>query len=377
MSYEHSTASSMHDLLDKLRLFLVAEGWTVNLYAADSQRYRTWTGLTDTGSYRLHVQKILGPTGDSEMCYFNFRSAERLVLFEAGYASAFPLVNDRYYGEVRGIGINGSTGYSGAGNWDKEPGAPVDTSNSKGYGGCITEIPLASSFYYWFFTIGDTIAVVVNPSTDEYQFMVFGRLKKTGVYPGGAFYVASCNSYDPSYSYWYTSGSNTFAPNRVSLLTAPLTTTSGYSTAAVQLTLDAVSAWRHNGYPGLGSTYSNCIIPLQYTQYLAVSTTSDKRFLGWPVLQATPNTLNAGCPMIPWHIVIKNAVSRWQYVGEVEGLRVINCTPYAGGETFVLGATGGDTWMVFPQHRKSADTYPSGLSTVYNFESGVAIKVVA
>lgn len=376
MSYEHSTASSMHDLLDKLRIFLLAEGWTVNQYAVDSQQYQTHAGLTATGSYRLHVQKILGPTGDSEMCYFNFRSAERLVLFEASYTSS-PSINSRYYGEVRGIGINGSTGYSGAGNWDKEPGAPVDTSNSKGYGGCITEIPLASSFYYWFFTIGDTVAVVVSPSTDEYQFMIFGRLKKTGVYPGGAFYVASCNGYHPSYSYWSTSGGK-FAGNRTSLLTMSLAASvTAYGSAAVQLTLDGASEWRHNGYPGLGSTYASCIIPVQYTQYNDLTVSSDWRFIGWPALRATPNTLNAGCPMIPWHIVIKNAASRWQYVGEVEGLRVINCTPYAGGETFVLGATGGDTWMVFPQHRKSADTYPLGLSTVYNFESGVAIKVVA
>lgn len=376
MSYEYSTASSMHDLLDKLRLFLVAEGWTVNLYAADSQRYQTHTGLTATGSYRLHVQKILGPTGDSEMCYFNFRSAERLTLFESAYSSPV-LVNSRYYGEVRGIGINGSTGYSGAGNWDKEPGGTVDTSNSKGYGGCITELPLASSFYYWFFTVGDTVAVVVNPSTDEYQFMIFGRLKKTGVYPGGAFYVTSCNAYNPSYGYWGTSNGK-FGSYRVSLLTAPLSASATvYSSAAVQLTLDTVSAWRHNGYPGLGSTYSNCIIPLQYTQYTNTPLASDMRFLGWPALKATPNTFNAGYPMIPWHIVVKNAAARWQYIGEIEGLRVINCSAYDGGETFVLGDTGGDTWMVFPQHRKSADTYALGLSTVYNYESGVAIKVVA
>lgn len=375
MSYETSTASSMHNLLDKLRLFLIAEGWTVNKYEADSQTYQTRTGLTAAGSYRLHVQKILGPTGDSEMCYFNFRSAERLVLFEAGYNSAL-MVNGRYYGEVRGIGINASTGYSGADNWDKEPGAPIDSSNGKYYGACITEIPLASSFYYWFFTIGDTVVVIVNPSADEYQYMIFGRLKKTGVYTGGTFYAASIDGYSPSNAYWSLSDGGNFATTRTRLMSIPLSVTTS-SSSALQLTLDGVSAWRHNGNCGQGTAYANRLMPLGYSQYVTdpASQSYDQRYIGYIALRCTPNVFNAGYPMIPWHICVKNDASRWQYVGEVEGLRVINCTPFSAAETFVLGDTGGDTWMVFPAHRKSADPYSP--THVFWPESGFAIKVVA
>jgi hypothetical protein len=121
MSYEQSTAAGMHDLLDKLRLFLITDGWTVNEWSSDSQTYAGYAGLTASGSKRLHVEKDLGPTGDVMTCFFNFRSAERLFLFEDIYPSGLG-INNRYYGETRGIGINGSTGYdaSTAGsNWDK------------------------------------------------------------------------------------------------------------------------------------------------------------------------------------------------------------------------------------------------------------------
>ena len=45
MAYESGSASNATDLLDKLRVFLVAQGWTQNKWEAIS------------GGYRLHLNK--------------------------------------------------------------------------------------------------------------------------------------------------------------------------------------------------------------------------------------------------------------------------------------------------------------------------------
>jgi hypothetical protein len=365
MSYEKSTASSMHDLLDKLRLFLIGDGWTVNKWAADSQMYQTWTGLTATGSMRLHVEKTFGATGeDIDTGYFNFRSAERLVLFENGYASAQQR-NGRYYSEIRGIGINGSTSYDGSGNWDKEPGVPLGVGTNEAIGACITEVPLSSAFNYWFFSIGDSVIVVTEIASGIVMWMAFGRLKKAGSYPGGLFYAATLDDYSPSSSYW-TDGYQSYRTRFLAPTTAAVAGTGG-----VYLTADAVAAWRHIGRAGASvGGYGDYIARMCVTPYEDPDSNTD--YFGAIIFRRTPNTFNALCPMMPMYIMCKRASTRYSYLGYIEGLRIINCLPYDVGETFILGDTGGEEWHVFPAHQKGPD--PDDPDCFLNPAAGFAVK---
>ena len=92
MAYETGTATGATDLLDKLRLFAIAQGWTVN-------RWVSWTS-----GYELCLQK--------GSAYFNLRSCQNGSL----------LVNGSTQSSKYGITLNGSDGYAGGSAWDRQPG---------------------------------------------------------------------------------------------------------------------------------------------------------------------------------------------------------------------------------------------------------------
>ncbi len=121
MAYETGSAASPSDLLDKLRLFLASNGWTVNL----------WTAVGS--GYRLHVQK-------GEL-YFNFRSAVDEYIFQ----EQSPSTLYRY-----GIGIMGSDGYNAGSNWDAQPGAPLRLATACQIGAFMTCRSDGVTAYYFF-----------------------------------------------------------------------------------------------------------------------------------------------------------------------------------------------------------------------------------
>ena len=355
MAYEQSSAAGMHDLLDKLRLFLIADGWAVNDYSADSQMYRTWSGLDATGSYRLHVQKILGPIGDTETCYFNFRSATRLVLFEDNYDYTSQ-INGRYRSEMRGIGINGSSAYSGGGYWDQQTGAPEAGATGKSIGACMTELP-TGTIPYWFFSNGDTVVVVAEILTDTFSFMAFGRLTGKGSYSGGPFYAASSGSYCPSYQYWYNSGGN-YEMVRTQFL-ADLNGTYGGS-MAVRFIADGVTDWRHQGKEGSSSAGRTDYLRLAGLGPYSNPAQIQGRSVAVQFITRAPNTFNAIAPMCPAYVFSKLDTGRYSYLGYPEGIRIINRTQYNPGDSFILGDTGGEEWVVFPAHQIGpVPNYPS------------------
>ena len=116
MSYETNTSTGPNDLIDKLRIFLLAEGWTVNLFAAIG------------AGYRLHVQKT---ASDDTVMYFNFRSA----IAETGVTLITEDNVTGANGTVTGLLINGSTGYNVGEIWHHQTGKSID-SNSKSMGMC-------------------------------------------------------------------------------------------------------------------------------------------------------------------------------------------------------------------------------------------------
>ena len=371
MSYETDSASDTHDLLDRLRLFLVTDDWTVNKWTSDTQMYHTDTGLSNADSMRLHVSKTLGSSADPMTCYFNFRSATRIVLFGNHDTSSMTLpVNPSYAGEVQGIGINGSTGYSGTGNWDAEPGAPVAGTTSDSIGACIGNLP-NGTMTYWLFSNGDTVSLVVEIANDVYMHMSFGRLAGKGSYTGGMFYAASCNSYDPNYWYWFNSNS-AFKYNRTSFF-ARQTSATHYSCMGVYFTADGVADWRHEGYEGnVNAGYASYLWPSGIPPYTNPAG-SYTWALGQDFITRAPNTINAVAPMMPLYVMSLLASGRYCYLGYPEGIRLVNRSLYAGGESLVLGGSGGDEWVIFPAHQIGPDTYLPDCTNLYN-QIGFAYK---
>jgi hypothetical protein len=147
MAFQTGTASSFINLLDALRLFATANGWTQNLWA-------------DVGAdKRLHLQK--------GAIYANF-------LAEADNT------------ELR---MGGSIGFNSGSAWDAQPSmAPWRPFMSAAYYGAIA---WPVTYYLFLHTAPDSIEVVIRYQPTRYMWVMFGDITKYGTWPGGDFYGAS------------------------------------------------------------------------------------------------------------------------------------------------------------------------------------------
>mgnify|MGYP000917605982 CR=1 FL=1 len=166
MAYETGTATDCHNLLDKLRTFLVSAGWTQNYWAAES-----------TG-YRLHVNK--------EAVYANFRSCanEKVFTHPQGYA-------------FTGIGFNASTGYDIAYSFGLQPGGIVGYAYG-GSQGDIMWIP-SSVLSYYFFSTDNNFDIFVETSSNYFQSFHIGELTKFGSYSDGLYFTGTKSNGNNNY----------------------------------------------------------------------------------------------------------------------------------------------------------------------------------
>lgn len=341
MAYQTGTATGPDDLLDKLRIWLLANGWTVNSWADDNTTYRTWTGLVGTGK-RLHVQKT---AADSGVMYFNLRSVNRGVVFENHNEYSVLQSYGKYMAEVTGIALNGSTGYNGGNAWDYQPGAPIGIS-SKSWGACITELSLTAIPAYFFWQDGDTVVVCVEYQSGKFQWLAFGCLDKSGAgaYTGGQFFIGSLGAYEPSNQLLYT-GTNSnktlfFCHNE-----------SYYGTGAIYLNIDSAAGWRSIGYQGSNSSalYNREAIvpgvrPNDPTPSYYYNTLCS---FFW---SRAPNHYNALAPFVPLYILGKRANANWSLLGWPKSIRMLNAYYHDPAAEYTLGS---DVWMIFPAHAKT------------------------
>lgn len=149
MAYETGVATSQHDLLDKLRIFLVANGWAQNKWAVEGS------------GYGLCVQK--------ELVFANFRS---VVLDEN--------ILDHVVMRPRSAGIscNVSTGYAAGSVVLGQPGSPLTKSGYK-YA-MLMPTDTSNIEEYYFFTSGNNIDVVAkkNAATSGYYSMHVGEVSE-------------------------------------------------------------------------------------------------------------------------------------------------------------------------------------------------------
>ena len=173
MAYETGVATSQHDLLDKLRLFLLANGWTVNRWAAEGS------------GYGLCVSKGL--------FYANFRSTVR------GESGMFPF--SLYFPGDYGILFNASSGFNAGLVTLRQPG--VATSAEILY---TVEMPADQTTVeeYHFFTTGNSIDIVAKKNTSVYTPVGYYSLHVGDAEKFGNFY--HCSYY--SSQGWNTNGIN-------------------------------------------------------------------------------------------------------------------------------------------------------------------------
>ncbi|CEF89705.1 structural protein [Pseudomonas phage vB_PaeS_PAO1_Ab18] len=328
MAYETGTSSSVVDLLDKFRLFAIAQGWSVNRWAT-------------AGSGReLCIQK--------GAAYFNFRAWNDETM----------LVNGSNGSRKYGITLNGSDGYSGSAAWDRQPGYPVRGSTSGGdqahvlFPLVITTGPFPA--YHFFAPDSKTLFAEVEISTGIFLRFGCGSLDLFNpAAPGGGRFCYSTGGNhvtdSTSSSSWLGSDADnqSYGMELVPFRGADYASNnSGYSFGSmVRAAFGSFDNWA-----GSGRTVTSSGLQMACQG----GGVHDKVLRDY-----SPNPLNGIGLLLPNIVSLNIGDEFLSPIGVIPGMRFMDMTNYLPGDEFTIGS---DVWKVFPWYSKGGIGYNRGIA---------------
>lgn len=206
MPYLHLTdIQSPHVLLEAIRDFLTANGWSLDKWAHDASSYATASGSASNEGYRLHVHN-----GD---VYLHLRSATRASVYSTVYQSAAIIDGHRQYRcQLTGLALYASDGFNAESPWDRQGNYPRFQHNDEGtsVGSAIRIEPGVTPACHIFLCNNPvSLCISVEWSIGKWRHLVAGDVHKFGQYDGGLFCAGSAESYiplEPSANYSFMSG---------------------------------------------------------------------------------------------------------------------------------------------------------------------------
>lgn len=328
MAYETGASTGPNDLLDKLRLFAIAQGWTVNRW------------VTVGSGRELCVSK--------GSAYYNMRSYQNETVFNNGFNRT-----SRY-----GISINGSDGYASGNTWDRQPGYPIRTSGTAGSDQWASHVPFVTSTgpfpsYYLFAPDSKTIYMEIEVTTGTFQRFGFGSLDlfNAASAGGGRFFYAtggdaSVTSLTSVNSWLGTEIDNSaYALEEVPFRCADYNATGNQVGSLVRCAFDSFDNWASSQRTGTTSvTPQSCQGGGVHDKILRDS---------------SPNPLNGVGILTPNVVSVNRANEYLHPLGVVPGIRFMDMTNYLPGDEFTLGS---DTWKVFPWYQKGGRSFQRGIA---------------
>lgn len=314
MAYETGSATTTLDLLEKFRLFLIANGWTVNRNVA-----------AGTG------REVCVSKGTS---FFNMRAYanENIVINGSGVAGKY------------GIAINGSDGYAGGSTWDRQPGYPLRTSSSGGDQAHATMEVVANTANfptYHFFADANCAYIELEVTSGQYQRLGFGKLELFAAVTGDGRFFYATSSKHPTVgggsSAWLNSDMDhaNYAEECVPFRMASYSTVSKVGASFLRAAFDSFNNWTHSANTGANSETGQACI--------------GSRSISFPVEDWAPAPLNNVGIIVPQTIGVLRGDTLINPVGVLPGIRYMDMTNYQPGAEFAFG---GDTWKVFPWYQK-------------------------
>jgi hypothetical protein len=326
MAYQTGTATGGVDLLDKLKDFLVANGWTVNRYD------------TQGAGKRLQVQY-------STDVFINMRVFVGEVTSSGGSGSME--ANNAF---TNGLMMNGSTGYASGQDWYNQAGAYQNTGGVyliTGIEGLNAAIPS-----YSFFAFNACVYVVVEQTAGRFHWLGFGRLEKTDTYTGGQFFF----------------GKHRPATNASTGTTTPTVSFAGDSWAGVGQSRAFLRLAGVDGFTGWAPSESfgragepRCGDTVQKMQSL------------W---QVAPSRFNSLSVLLPVAMICTRDGSNFQdttpfsIMGYFSGLNFVNIRNLATGAIYSVAS---DNYKVFSFHEK-VDEVPLSFPNFTTGNLGFALK---
>jgi len=328
MAYELGTSSSVTDLLDKFRLFAVAQGWSVNRW------------VTAGSGRELCIQK--------GSAFFNFRA----------WSNETMLVNGSTGTNKFGITLNGSDGYSAGATWDRQPGYPVRGTTSGGDQAHVL-FPLVTTvgpFPAYHFFAPDTKTLFAEVEVTTGTFLRFGcgalDLFNPSAPGGGRFCYSTGGEHVTSSTTW---GSW-------------LGSDADHTSFAMELVpFRGADYAENNGGPSFGSmvraqfgSLDNWAGSGRTTTETALQAACQGGGVHDKVLREySSNPLNGVGLLLP-NVVSLNVSNEFlSPIGVIPGMRFMDMSNYLPGDEFTLGT---DTWKVFPWYSKGGIGYNRGIA---------------
>lgn len=319
MAYQTGSASTPSNLLDTIRLFALANSWTVNYWGADTQ-----TNISPAHQ-ATSLLCLTSPAGG----YFMYMA----------------------YDSTGDIYTSGATGYSATGR-NQQPGHPsggaVDINSRSTTGWAQTNLLLGPFAAYYLFGGASYIHTVVEVVTNRFMHFHIGTLEKAGNYEGGEYFTNT---------YWSDQTNQRHDPNSP-YHTFPFDGYAHYGDRGCHVRCDvdgAVNRWV-NFYGGSSSSnYAQGF--LRYNSLIQT------------LMNRSPNTFNGLSTLHPSIVTGPRPLGGSAIYGTVKDLRPVNITYLEPKQILTIG---GDDWMIFPITRKGSGTLYEIVSGVY----GIAYRKV-
>ena len=328
MAYETGASTGPNDLLDKLRLFAIAQGWTVNRW------------VTAGSGRELCVSK--------GSAYFNMRSYQNETALVSGSSTTL-----RY-----GISINGSDGFASGSAWDRQAGYPLRPSGTAGSEQGHAYMPFVTSTgpfpsYYLFAPDSKTIYLEVEVTTGTFQRLGFGSLDlfNPATPGGGRFFYATGGdggvTNSTSYNTWLGNeiDNSTYSLEEVPFRCSDYTTTAFHSGSFLRTAFDSFDNWCGSAR---AAAWANM------AQVCQGGGVHDKI-----IRDSSPNPMNGVGILTPNVVSATRADQYLHPIGVVPGMRYMDMTNYLPGDEFTLGS---DTWTVFPWYQKGGRSFQRGIA---------------
>lgn len=330
MPYQMGVANDQYDLIDKLRLFLIENGWTVNLYADDASSYYTYSWSQSQQGKRLHVSR--------NGRFLNFRAATRATVYSKYSTSAWsPTTVDgfsQWPTQFTGIAFYRSTGFDATKSWDSQPGNTSWTPDiTKTMGAGCRLIGAVPS--YRFFLLNDPfmLLVAIEYEVGKFRHMLMCDLQKYGDFVGGELHAGPTSMGTPN-----TAGGWNGVPLGDNYTGD---TSSGYDCAIRAVGLGPNGSDWCRGRP---DSYANNLVklPLKDASPTEILNAGDFDFA---MLACMPSNYTGIVPLVPLRLACYYTNgTEVRLLGEVPGLKVTR-SGYKTGDIITMGA---DRWMVVP-----------------------------
>jgi hypothetical protein len=310
--YETDTYTDATDLVNKLAVFIEANGWTRD-------------DLSNEGSgRRYHAHR-----GTQ---YLNMRG----LVNESAPSGA--VIMDGGGVNIHGVSFNIGTGYSGASPWYSQAGIPLNSGGGPRSAG-IQGLSAAGTYHFFAHNSGDQIMAVVEYASGYYDRFYFGLLSKYGAWTGGDYFGASrtgiqSSAFLTTVPFGFLRGSHGGAEAGSGM---------GGIYGLVKVDVDAETGWHWSPTANYGA---------------ARRTLRDfnniNAFAAGNAIQ--PNTTNSLAVMFPVIVYVNRTTTdatttSASPIGELPKVFYINLANLVPGQQITLGST---DYRVFPMWKKNA-----------------------